>query len=428
MVTRSVRGADPDVALGSQHRVAQLQLQLGLEVLAGARRGAAALARAPARLLPEDGLEDRAEVERAVALDVDRGEVAEVERLAARRAARLAPAPHLLGPPLVEAGAERVRAELVVERSALRVGEDLEGGRDLLEALLGRLVPRVDVGVVLAGLLPVGLLDLLRGRGPGDAEDLVEVAVGHARNVTRHGGASMADLDDRLDYHGPMRSLGLALLLAAAPAGRAPGRRRGGGTGGRGGPQPGQRRAAAADADPARRGGPGGAGRAGGGAGRLRAARHRRAPGRAALAPRPVAGGRRGDAAQAGRGPARGGPGGAGTAFRRRFPDEASYRRFLATSELPEEELQSILARGLRVQRFLDNRLGRGARVSDEEVVALAGRAGHGGADRPRSGTRRGPGCRAERAQGQVKQILADLRSRADIRVLMPELREEPAR
>ena len=34
----------------------------------------------------------------------------------------------------------------------------------------------------------------------------------------------------------------------------------------------------------------------------------------------------------------------------------------------------------------------------------------------------------SERAQGQAKQILADLRSRADIRVLMPELREEPAR
>ncbi len=114
-------------------------------------------------------------------------------------------------------------------------------------------------------------------------------------------------------------------------------------------------------------------------------------------------------------------------AFRQRFPDEASYRRFLATCELPEEELQSILARGLRVQRFLEVRLGHGARVSEDEVsrwLAGQGSAAPTAAERDAARSR----LSAERAQGQVKQILADLRSRADIRVLMPELREEPAR
>jgi hypothetical protein len=113
--------------------------------------------------------------------------------------------------------------------------------------------------------------------------------------------------------------------------------------------------------------------------------------------------------------------------FRQRFPDEESYQRFLATSELPEGELQSILARGLRVQRFLDNRLVRGARVSDEEVsrwLAGQGSAAPTPAERDAARSR----LSSERAQGQAKQILADLRSRADIRVLMPELREEPAR
>jgi hypothetical protein len=113
-------------------------------------------------------------------------------------------------------------------------------------------------------------------------------------------------------------------------------------------------------------------------------------------------------------------------AFRQRFPDPASYRRFLATSEVPEEELQAILARGVRVQRFLDSRLGRSGRVSEDDVSrALAGK----GVASPAPGEREAARARiaAERAQGQVKQILADLRSRADIRVLMAELRGEPA-
>jgi hypothetical protein len=114
-------------------------------------------------------------------------------------------------------------------------------------------------------------------------------------------------------------------------------------------------------------------------------------------------------------------------AFRQRFPDQDAYQRFLAAGELSEEELQSILARSVRVQRLLDSRLGRGARVSEEEVSRwLAGQ----GAVAPKPAEREAARARlvGERSQAQLKQILADLRSRADIRVLMPELREEPAR
>jgi len=106
--------------------------------------------------------------------------------------------------------------------------------------------------------------------------------------------------------------------------------------------------------------------------------------------------------------------------------DEATYRRFLGTTELPEEELQAILARGLRVQRFLDSRLARSARVSEEEVTrALAGQglAAPSQAERDAARVR----LSGERAQAQVKQLLADLRARADIRILVPELRAEPA-
>src|SRR5581483_7010757 len=62
------------------------------------------------------------------------------------------------------------------------VGEHLVGFADLLEALL-RLAPRlgVPVGVPLERELAVGLLDLLLGRGTGDTQHLVVVALHRGR-------------------------------------------------------------------------------------------------------------------------------------------------------------------------------------------------------------------------------------------------------
>jgi hypothetical protein len=68
----------------------------------------------------------------------------------------------------------------VVTASLLRVPEDAVGLRRLLEALLGLPVPRVAIGVVLEGQLPVGGLDLLLGGIARDSKDLVVVARGHA--------------------------------------------------------------------------------------------------------------------------------------------------------------------------------------------------------------------------------------------------------
>jgi hypothetical protein len=113
--------------------------------------------------------------------------------------------------------------------------------------------------------------------------------------------------------------------------------------------------------------------------------------------------------------------------FRLRFADEPTYLRFLASAELPEDELQAILARGLRVQRFLDSRLGRSAKVSEDEVTRwLAGQ----GVLAPTAVERDAARSRlvAERMETLVKQLLVELRARADIRVLAPELRGEPAR
>ena len=66
-------------------------------------------------------------------------------------------------------------AELVVLGPLLRVAEDRVGLLDLLEPGLGRLVPGIEVGMVFAGQLPVGLLDVGQGRSPGDAQDLIVI-------------------------------------------------------------------------------------------------------------------------------------------------------------------------------------------------------------------------------------------------------------
>jgi len=62
---------------------------------------------------------------------------------------------------------------LVVEGPLLLVAQDLIGLAQLLELLLGLLVPLVLVGVVLDRELAVGLLDLLGCGGPLDLENRV---------------------------------------------------------------------------------------------------------------------------------------------------------------------------------------------------------------------------------------------------------------
>lgn len=107
--------------------------------------------------------------------------------------------------------------------------------------------------------------------------------------------------------------------------------------------------------------------------------------------------------------------------FRERFPAEAAFRRFLEAADLSEEELAVALARDLKVQRYLESRVGRGARVSDEELARhLAGQ----GATLESPAAREAVRARlsAERAQAQVRQLVADLRARADVRVLVPAL------
>jgi len=112
--------------------------------------------------------------------------------------------------------------------------------------------------------------------------------------------------------------------------------------------------------------------------------------------------------------------------FRERFPDAAAFQRFLQAADLSEDELTVTLARGLRVQRYLESRVGRSARVTDEELArALAGQGLTAEAPGAREAVR--ARLRDEKAVAQVRQILADLRTRADVRVLAADLREDAA-
>ena len=58
----------------------------------------------------------------------------------------------------------------VVAPALLGIAENVVGGGDLLELLLGRLVPGIEVGVQLLGELAVGLDDVLGLRGARHAE------------------------------------------------------------------------------------------------------------------------------------------------------------------------------------------------------------------------------------------------------------------
>jgi hypothetical protein len=107
--------------------------------------------------------------------------------------------------------------------------------------------------------------------------------------------------------------------------------------------------------------------------------------------------------------------------FRARLGDEAAWARFLASTGLTEDEVAAVLARMLRVDRYLETRLGKGGAVEDAEVVAYArerklsieSRAGRE-AVRAR--------VAEQRLEAALQALLAELRSRADVRIIEPRL------
>ena len=106
--------------------------------------------------------------------------------------------------------------------------------------------------------------------------------------------------------------------------------------------------------------------------------------------------------------------------LRARFPTEADYEAFLRSVELTDEEIGAILARELRVGRYLDNRLKLAAQLRDSELEEAVQGKKLSAAERELLRARLGQ----EKYQRLLTELLADLRKRATVRVLDP-LEEE---
>ncbi|HET7785372.1 MAG TPA: hypothetical protein VFL36_05340 [Myxococcales bacterium] len=102
--------------------------------------------------------------------------------------------------------------------------------------------------------------------------------------------------------------------------------------------------------------------------------------------------------------------------FRARFASEAEYEAFTAAVELTGDEIGAILARELRVARYLDNRLKLAAQLRDSELDEAA--RGQKLSPAEREDLRRR--LSQEKYQRLLAELLADLRKRATVRVLDP--------
>jgi hypothetical protein len=111
--------------------------------------------------------------------------------------------------------------------------------------------------------------------------------------------------------------------------------------------------------------------------------------------------------------------------LRGRFPSLEEYEAFTRQIELTDEEIGAILARELRVARYLDNRLKLAAQLRESEL------------DEAAQGRKLSPSEREllrarlarEKYQRLLQELLADLRNRATVRILDPlDSGEEPSR
>lgn len=102
--------------------------------------------------------------------------------------------------------------------------------------------------------------------------------------------------------------------------------------------------------------------------------------------------------------------------LRGRFATAAEYEAFTRSIELTEEEIGGVLARELRVARYLDNRLKLAAQLRESELEeAMRGRKlDAAGRDALREKLER------EKYERLLQELLASLRERATVRILDP--------
>jgi len=102
--------------------------------------------------------------------------------------------------------------------------------------------------------------------------------------------------------------------------------------------------------------------------------------------------------------------------FRARFASKADYEAFTRAVELTDEEIGAILARELRVARYLDNRLDLAAQLRDSELDEATRGQKLSAAEREDLRRR----LSQEKYQRLLAELLSDLRKRATVRVLDP--------
>ncbi|WP_248355588.1 hypothetical protein [Anaeromyxobacter oryzae] len=112
--------------------------------------------------------------------------------------------------------------------------------------------------------------------------------------------------------------------------------------------------------------------------------------------------------------------------FRAAFRDAGEYARFLEETALAEEDVQAVLARSLRARRFVESRVGRAAVVAEDEVDAYLAARGLSARTAEAREAVRGR-IADDRAAAQARALVAELRARADIRVVDPALRPAAA-
>ena len=107
--------------------------------------------------------------------------------------------------------------------------------------------------------------------------------------------------------------------------------------------------------------------------------------------------------------------------LRSRFPSQQDYEAFTRTIELTEDEIGNVLARELRVARYLDNRLRLAAQLRESELEDATQGKRMTASEREILKARLGQ----EKYQRLLQELLASLRERATVRILDPL--EEPA-
>ncbi len=103
-------------------------------------------------------------------------------------------------------------------------------------------------------------------------------------------------------------------------------------------------------------------------------------------------------------------------AFRARFARPADYAAFLRRWDISDEDVAAALRRGVRVQRYLDSRVSHAAQVSEAEVTSWLDEHAAAIGTRDRELARRR--LADERVAAEVKNVVRDLRARAEIRIL----------